>query len=422
GELQAGDRLPPQRLVADRLGVDLTTVTRAYGAARERGLLEGAVGRGSFVRTPPADEAGVVDLTMNLPPPPQGVSLAQLLGDTAGAILRASDPAVLMSYHAEFGTRGQRTAGARWLSPALGEVAPERVLVAPGAQAGLAAILSALCRPGDAVVVDALTYPGMLSAARQLGLRLVGCPNDRNGMEPAALEAICARERAAVVYLIPTLQNPTAVTMPLRRRREIAAVTEAAGAWIVEDDPYSPLLDSAPPALAALAPDRTFHIATLAKCLSPGLRVAYLACPPEWTERIAAALRAIALMPAPLMVAVATRWINEGAARTLLGAVRAEARARRALAAQLLPQADGAAESIHVWLPLSQPQSAEHIRLRARERGLALVTAEDFAAGPDHPSGARISLGGAVTRTSLERALRAVGEVLAGGGPTRVIV
>ena len=73
GRLHPGDRLPPQRDVAGRLGVDLTTVTRAFTLAKDRGLIEGAVGRGSFVRRPPEDEDPIlVDLSMNLPPPPLG--------------------------------------------------------------------------------------------------------------------------------------------------------------------------------------------------------------------------------------------------------------------------------------------------------------------------------------------------------------
>jgi len=117
GELQPGDRLPPQRAVAERLGVDLTTVTRAYGLARSLGLVEGTVGRGTFVRAPTEDdEAGLVDLSMNLPPPPQGLALGALISETVQAILARTDPAVLMAYHPGFGAPGQRRAGAAWLS------------------------------------------------------------------------------------------------------------------------------------------------------------------------------------------------------------------------------------------------------------------------------------------------------------------
>jgi DNA-binding transcriptional MocR family regulator len=56
--------------------------------------------------------------------------------------------------------------------------------------------------------------------------------------------------------------------------------------------------------------------------------------------------------------------------------------------------------------------SAERLRLAAQERGLALVTAEAFAVEAVHTAGARISLGAARKRATVERALRALAEVL----------
>lgn len=423
GALHPGDRLPPQRSVAERLGVDLTTVTRAYSEARARGLVEGTVGRGTFVRAQvDTDDAGLVDLSMNLPPPPEGLSLGTLLRETASAILQQADPAVLMAYHPGFGTLGQRTAGAHWLASMLGEVAADRVLVSPGAQAGLAAILSSLCEPGDAVIAEPLTYPGLIGLAQRLGLRLVACPMDAEGPDPEALKALCARERPKALYLVPTMQNPTARTLSPSRRRTLVQSATAAGLWIVEDDPYSRLKAAPPQALAALAPDRVFHLATLSKCLSPGLRIAYVVCPPAWTAPVAEALRALALMPPPLMAAVATRWIREGAAESLLGAVRAEAVARRALAAKALPTAVGDAESLHVWLPLGSERAAERLRQAAQARGLALVTAEAFAVGAEPPAGARISLGGPGRRGVLEKALSAVSELIGETAAPRLVV
>lgn len=425
GELQPGDRLPPQRAVADRLGVDLTTVTRAYAAARDRGLVEGTVGRGTFVRARrDEDETGVVDLSMNLPPPPEGLSLGRLLQETTAAILQRTDAATLMAYHPGAGALGQRIAGARWLAPVVGEVPPERVLVSPGAQAALAAVLSSICRPGDAVVAEALTYPGFRALAAQLGLDLVACPMDDEGPLPEALERLCAERRPAAIYLVPTMQNPTASTLGAVRRAEIARIAAAADVWIVEDDPYSRLCAAPPQALAALAPERTFHVATLAKCLTPGLRIAYVVAPPGGpTARVAEALRAIALMTPPLMAAVATTWIREGTAETLLAAVRAEARARRALAAEAIPQAKGAPESLHVWLPLTPGAPADRLRLAAQARGLSLTASDAFAVSAEAPDGVRISLGAASKRAVLAEALRTIGELArTGPGPARAIV
>lgn len=412
GELHPGERLPPQRAVAQRLGVDLTTVTRAYSAARDRGLLEGTVGRGTFVKPPAADEdVGLVDLGMNLPPPPEGLSLRSLLRDTTASILERSDPAVLLAYHPGFGSIGQRAAGAQWVSPGFGQIDPERVLVSPGAQSALAALLLMLCKPGDAVITEPLTYPGFIRLAQVAGVRLLPCPTDAEGVIPDELVRLCATERPKALYLVPTMQNPTASTISETRRRAITSIAPD-DLWIIEDDPYGRLLEAPLPTIAALRPERTFHVTTLAKCLSPGLRIAYVVCPPGGTERLAEALRATALMPSPLMAAVATRWIREGVAQSLLEGVRREARARRAIAAEMLPTGLGDPASIHVWLPLEGELAAERLRLRGQERGLALVTAEAFAVLPEHPAGARISLGGPGSRAVLGKALKSLADLL----------
>ena len=424
GELHPGDRLPSQRTVAQQLGVDLTTVTRAYGAARELGIVDGAVGRGTFVRARiDDDDAGLIDLSMNLPPPPEGLSLGELLSETTTAILHRSDPAALMAYHPGFGTLGQRLAGAQWLAPSLGEVSTDRILVAPGAQAALAAILLRLCRPGDTVVAEPLTYPGFIAAAAHLQLRVVPCATDDEGLVPEALRQVCEQERPKAIYAVPTTQNPTAATAGLDRRRQLAAVVRQSGAALIEDDPYARLLDAPFPALAALAPEATFHIGTLAKTLSPGLRIAYVACPDATeADRVAAALRAIALMPAPLMAAVATRWVREGVAERLLAGVRAEAVARRAIAAELLPAAVGRRESIHVWLDLASGMSGDRLRHAAEQRGLALVTDEAFAVAEPHNSGVRVSLGGPRRRSQVTSALQSLAELLRGQPQVRTQV
>lgn len=424
GELQAGDQLPPQRTVAELLGVDLTTVTRAYAAARARGLIEGTVGRGTFIRARAAeDETGLVDLSMNLPPPPQGLSLAGLIKETTASVLERADPATLMSYHPGGGSLGQRTSAAAWLAPSLGPVAPERVLVTPGAQTGLAAVFAAIAGAGGrTLVVEPLVYPGVITAAEQFGLWLKVCPADAGGLDPDALARLCEAEKPAALYITPTTNNPTATTLDLDRRRAVAEVARAANLWIVEDDPYARLFDQPLPAIASLAPERTFHLATLSKCLSPGLRTAFLVPPEAMAGRTAETLRTLALMPSPLVSAVVSTWIREGTAERLLAAVRKEARARRAIAAEVLPGAHGAAEGVHVWLDLPADWRAERVHRLAQEKGLALVTADAFATGADYPNGLRISLGGPGKQAVLRSALEGVAALVSGTPQPRQIV
>ncbi|MDG2523185.1 PLP-dependent aminotransferase family protein [Caulobacter segnis] len=413
GGIQPGDRLPAQRSLAARLAVDFTTITRAYGLARERGLLEGEVGRGTFIRSTAGEEIrSVVDLSMNVPPQPFGISLAAALDEELSRILKRSDLAAVMAYRAATGAAPERAAGARWLRLVLGEVDPGRVVVTAGAQAGLNAVMQVRLKAADSLVVDALTYPGLISAARQRGLRLIPVEADEEGMSPDALEAAC-RDGAKALYIVPTLYNPSAGTLSETRRRRLAEIARKHDLVILEDDAYGRLPDESMPALAAFAPERTFHVATLSKSLSPGLRTAFVVAPDEAAARETAdAAHAQAMMPAPLMSAVFAGWVQSGTAEALLAGVRTEAAARRAIAAEVLPAARGGANSLHVWLDLPARLDRLALAEQARERGLGVATSDLFSAGPP-PNGLRLSLGAPGTRASLTRGLKALAELTA---------
>jgi hypothetical protein len=143
-----------------------------------------------------------------------------------------------------------------------------------------------------------------------------------------------------LLYCTPTLHNPTTATMPVARREALVAVARRYGVAIVEDDIYAPLLTDGPPALAALAPDIVYHVAGLSKCVSPALRLAYLVAPEaRQAARLGQALRATALMPAPLTARLADSWIGDGTAALMVGALRREAMARQAMASARLPPA-----------------------------------------------------------------------------------
>ena len=102
------------------------------------------------------------------------------------------------------------------------------MLVCPGAQAALAAVMLAYSQPGDGIIAEPLVYPGLLTAAQQLGRRVLVAESDADGMTPAGLERAC-RDGGRLVYLNPTLQNPTAHTMSAARRRDLVRSAVACG-------------------------------------------------------------------------------------------------------------------------------------------------------------------------------------------------
>ncbi|KUM26432.1 hypothetical protein AU467_22180 [Mesorhizobium loti] len=415
GRLQPGDRLPPQRELARFLGVDLTTVTRAFTEARRRNLIDATAGRGTFV-TPGEPEEPILDLSMNIPPPPFGLSLPALIRTGIDGLLKRSSAEALLSYHPGPGSPAERAAGSSWLAAGGDRLPVERIAVGSGAQALLAAVLLSQTREGDTILTDVLTYPGLIALAEATGRKLAGVGRDDDGMRPDDLEEATRRHGARVLYLNPTLHNPTAVTMPEGRRRDLARMAGKLDLLVVEDDPYSPLLTAPPPAFLSLAPERTFHVATLAKCISPFLRTAFLAAPDaQAVEQIAAAIRGTTMMAPPLMTGLACEWVRSGLAGEIAAAVRAEAQARQTIARKILPAGFAPAESsLHLWYPLEgRPRSSEFGDV-ARRRGLAISPAGEFSVAPGVADGLRVALGAASSRERLEEALRGLVSILAG--------
>ncbi|TFW23144.1 PLP-dependent aminotransferase family protein [Massilia arenosa] len=415
GILKPGDRLPPQRELASDLGMDLTTVTRAYDEAKRRHLLEGKGARGTFVATPRIELAQVLDLSMNIPPPPAGLRFDELLKQGLTQVLLRADTEMLMAYHLGGGSQTDRTAGAAWLEPMLGRLHPDHVIVCPGAQAALAALLLTHTAPGEVVLAEAVNYPGLRAAAAQFGRTLVTVEADADGMLPDALERACREHGARLLYLNPTLQNPTTATMPSERRQQIAGVALRCGLHIIEDDPYWRFADHAPPPLALAAPDHVSYVSTLSKCLTPGLRVAFVVIrAQEQRSRFLAALRSFALMAPPLTATLATQWILDGTAQQLFTGVRDEARARHALAAELLAGREAsAAQGLHIWLPLPGYWSSTELARAAAGEGLAVTPSEVFTLGGPLPNAIRISLGSTPDSKRLAAGLRRLSQLLA---------
>ncbi|RQM45622.1 PLP-dependent aminotransferase family protein [Paraburkholderia bannensis] len=412
GTLAPGDRVPAQRVLANLLGVDLTTITRAFNEARRRGLIEARGPLGTFVSAPRAELAQRVDLSMNIPPPPVGIDTNALLREGLSRLLLRSDADLLMTYHVGGGGAADCTAAANWLAPALGPVDPARVAVCPGAQAALAALLVAFTSPSDTILAEPLLYPGLPHAVAQLGRRLEAIDTDADGMRPDALEAACRSHGARLLYLNPTLQNPTAATMPESRRREILRVAARYDVRIVEDDPYWRFAPDAPPPLARLAPSQVCYLSTLSKTLSPGLRTAFLVMPDVASHaRFLAALRTFSLMAAPLTNALAMQWIADGTAARIFDGVRAEAHERQRMAAQTLGSSAGA--GIHLWYALPSYWQARDLAAAANIEGLAVAPSTAFEQGPGTANAIRISLGATADRSQLQAALRRLSTLLA---------
>ncbi|WP_092753168.1 aminotransferase-like domain-containing protein [Rhizobium aethiopicum] len=429
GHLMVGDRLPPQRELAKRLNVDFTTVARGYVEAQKRGLVDSHVGRGTFVTGaaikqrqdlsadtgPDPRRASVADLSMNLPPEPDDPELIARMREGISAVAASLVP--LLRYQGFGGSDMDREAAAAWLGRRGLVPSQERIFVTPGAHPALLAILGLLAKPGETVLSEIITYPGIRSIAAQLRLNLAGLPMDGYGILPDALAGACERLKPKALYLNPTLQNPTTLTIPAGRREEIAAVARKYRLPIVEDDAYGFVPSEGPAPLAAMAPELTWHIGGLAKCLGAGLRLAYVLAPDTravWP--FVSAMRANNVMASPLNMALATRWIEDGTADAILRFIRAEAAARQQMVAAILPAGSYRADpiSFNIWLPLTNSWTRSTFGSHMRSSGIGVVASDAFTVDGVAPEAVRVCLGGPIPRERLQGVLEFMAHALEG--------
>jgi len=423
GRLHPGDRLPTHRALARELGVTVGTVARAYSEAERRGLVGGEVGRGTFVRAAfglGRSTGQALDLA-SLHPPLTGLDTGELLAATLRDL--AADPIALQAVTRTDDSRdslAHRAAAAAWL--AHGGFAPEadRVLLTAGAQHAVTAALLALAE-GAPVVTTPLTNPGLIAAARQLGLPLLEAATDEDGMLPDSLEAVLGAAPARVVHLQPTLDNPTGRTVPAHRREALARVCEREGVWVLEDDPLGPLDPDRPDPVAALLPEQTCHVTSASKTLALGLRLGTLVAPEPAHARLATAIRSSTWLTAPLLGEVFTRWVNDGTAAAIAAGRRKAIAPRVATAASALEGLGARTDpaSPHLWLPLPEHWSVGQFVAAAREEGVLVAPGDDFAAHRGVAAfGVRVGLNAEATEDQLRDGLLTLVRLLANGAPT----
>lgn len=426
GALAVGDRLPPQRDIARALGINVTTVTRALATLQERGLLEARAGRGTLVAakdasdkanfvSSPSDDSGLIDLSVNRP---ATTAYLEVLSALLPRLHKDSRYAALQDYHPAEGPLWARAAVAHWMREVAGEGDAGRVVLAAGAQHGLDCVMGAVARQGDAILADEVTYQGISALCRVHDLNLTGVAMDRDGMLPDAFERACQQLRPRAVFLVPTLHNPTTITLSRQRRLDLAGVARRHNVLIIEDDVYRPLATDLPPSFANLEPDLTIHIGGLSKFVAPGLRLGFVIAPRAVAGQVAAALRINCWSISPLAALIATHLLEDGSVERIIAAQREELGRRQAILVEILGRFDLQTHptSTHSWLRLPEPWRGAGFARTCLQRGVAVLPGDAFAIGRDPVHhGVRINVGAARSRDDLRTALRIMAELLTAG-------
>jgi GntR family transcriptional regulator / MocR family aminotransferase len=351
GRLAPGTRLPATRVLAAELGVARNTVVNAFEQLVAEGYLESRPGDGTYVSPALPDDRLTVKTARRsarrpaapVQPPlsrqSQAVSAARLgVWDEDGPPrpfrpdLLALDhfplalwarlvsrnwrhsATSLLGYGDPAGYRPLREAVATYLGAARGvHCTPEQVFITNGAQQGIDLAVRTLLDPGEEVWVENPGYRGARGALIAAGVHLAPVPVDHEGLQVES--GIASAPGARAVYVTPSHQYPTGVTMSLTRRLALLEWAQRSGGWIIEDDYDSEYRYTGRP-LSSLqgldTSDRVIYIGTFSKVLFPALRLGYLVAPPAVVDAFAR-LRALTDRQSPTIdQAVLADFITEG--------------------------------------------------------------------------------------------------------------
>ena len=290
------------------------------------------------------------------------------------------------------------------------ELAAEQLIVTTGSQQALDLLGKVLINPGDKVIVEGPTFLATINCFRLYGADLVSAPVDGQGVDTEALERLIVEHRPKFVYLIPTFGNPSGGLLDLARRKAVLQMAVKYQTLIVEDDPYGDLYfgEAPPPSLLALSSevpgsrDLLVHCGSLSKVLSPGLRVGWMAGPPELLARATMCKQFSDAHTSTYAQATAAHYLRAGRLPATLAKVRAVYAERAQAMALALRQDVGDAldfvppqGGLFVWARLTgtggKPTHAAEFAQRAIAKGVAFVPGMPFYCAHGDPATLRLS-------------------------------
>lgn len=276
------------------------------------------------------------------------------------------------------------------------EADPRHLLVTDGAQQALELLAKVFVDPGDVVLAEAPTYVGAIQAFRSHQADVRGLAMDDEGLRVEALEEALAAlgaegRRAKFLYLVPTFQNPSGLTLAADRREQVLELCARHDLLVIEDNPYAMVRFEGEPvqALSAIAPDQVIYLGTLSKVFSPGMRIGWIWAPELVLRRLELMKEAANLCSSSFTQLVADAYLRSGHSQSDLDLIRKVYRERRdamidsvaqhfPAEAVLRPPEGG----LFCWAELPAPMDTKSMLPRALEAGVAYVPGTAFFPEP----------------------------------------
>lgn len=386
GTLSENTKLPPQRELADYLDINFTTVTKAYKLCEEKGLIYAIVGKGTFVSphigvrtTVVSPKDNSIEMGMVLPFDEDNHRIRKL----AQEILSSNVADQYFDYSFPHGNPFQKRMVVNWLSHFGCETDEEHILITAGSQNALSITLASLFEAGDKIATDCYTYPNFIGLANMLKIKLVSISLDAYGMSSIELDKYCRTNGLKGVYLMPSISNPTNLSMNMKRREEIAAVIRKYGLLAIEDDSYSFLSETYYPPIVLMVKENTIYINGFSKHASSGLRVAALSTPDSYKSALEQGFYNFNLKTPSLNMEIAARMVQTGLYQEMLTVKKERSRIRNEHYKDIMGDIshDIHPYSYYQWLPLPTNCTGKAFEAMMATQGIRVYGSERFSIG-----------------------------------------
>lgn len=464
GDLAPGQRLPSSRSLADRLGVNRSTVYRAYQELWALGYLDSRPGAYSTVRRRPEparprdrNRFGAIDWAARSGPVCR--ELARKITDVDDLTAKANRPGVVnfialapdsaflpvdpfrkcmneiltergrsvLGYGDPWGYRPLREFIAQRMRFHGATVEAEEIILTSGAQNAVDLVLK-LLGPGLRAAVESPTYSSALDLMRLNGVDMIGLPMTATGLDLAALGRVMTDRPPGLVYTIPNFHNPTGLTTDQAHREELLALCRTHRVPLLEDGFEEEMKYFGRAVLPIKSMDRdgvVIYVGTFSKVLFPGLRIGWIAADRDCVRRLVPLRRASALSGNHLDQAALDLFCRRGFYELHIKRMHRVYRRRMTAALAALdrfldPEAVEWSKpngGFTIWLTVTNPAASEaELTERLIEAGVALLPGMSHYPAPigagQGPRRACFRLSIARTdRATIDRGVRRLGRV-----------
>lgn len=299
GRLVDAERLPPERVLGAELSISRGTVVSAYALLAERGQVERVQGRGTSVvgqtgwSDEPVERIGdplyqstprSIDLLLAVP------RILERVLDLVGSVNPAAHSSILDDFDPA-GNAQLRSRIAELMTADGLTTRSEQVLVSGGAQQGIFLCTMALVEPGDVVLCEEVSWPGLVDSVHRFGGRTYPVPMDEHGIDVDQVRQAVERLRPSMIAVNPHNHNPTSTRLSEARRIALAKIADDYSVPIVEDRVLARLSydGQTPPPLAVHAekrPGLCITIDSITKVAWPGLRLGWVRADSPFIDRL----------------------------------------------------------------------------------------------------------------------------------------